>query len=433
MSAMVSAGPSTLPEIEPTTMTPKTEEIDELLHDDSGESEVYFEEEDEDDPNAFRVRGALKQHTIRYLTTLELHELIHSGGVDLEPSYQRARAEVVWPETKKIGLIDSIFRNFYIPPVVFAVIRDDDGEESRVCVDGKQRLTSIIPHKDPVTKKAWWYTTPDSSKGVRSEIPKIHKEWFAGRTLTVVEYDYLTASEEREIFQRVQLGMPLTAAEKLQAFASPWAEWITQLEARHVAVEGGLSTKLSWDTKRSRDFQNLAHMVFCCDGLPDEMLPTSQKIEKWIARCDKPSGQFQNDIENVLRTLWVVATNDAYNEGFVNIDKRIAPVEFIFIGVLLYVLRDEDRAVQGRAIYLLRKRVRQEFRDIRNNGDVGKAMWRNIRRLQEQPPAGPFEGRTSPKNNKRKRNNDDDDEFHPTPIKSLGKAVKTRSKQAKAS
>jgi hypothetical protein len=27
--------------------------------------------------------------------------------------------EVVWPEAKQIGLIDSIFRNFYIPPVIF--------------------------------------------------------------------------------------------------------------------------------------------------------------------------------------------------------------------------------------------------------------------------------------------------------------------------
>lgn len=40
-------------------------------------------------------------------------------------------------------LIDSIFRNFYIPPVIFAVQKDDEGEEVRICVDGKQRLTSI--------------------------------------------------------------------------------------------------------------------------------------------------------------------------------------------------------------------------------------------------------------------------------------------------
>jgi uncharacterized protein with ParB-like and HNH nuclease domain len=50
--------------------------------------------------------------------------------------------DVVWPTNKQIGLIDSIFRNFYIPPIVFAV-QKDEGEDVRICVDGKQRLTSI--------------------------------------------------------------------------------------------------------------------------------------------------------------------------------------------------------------------------------------------------------------------------------------------------
>lgn len=52
-------------------------------------------------------------------------------------------SDVVWPESKQIGLIDSIFRNFYIPPVIFAVAKDEFGEVVRICVDGKQRLTSI--------------------------------------------------------------------------------------------------------------------------------------------------------------------------------------------------------------------------------------------------------------------------------------------------
>ena len=71
-----------------------------------------------------------------------------------------AVTEVVWPEAKQIGLIDSIFRNFYIPPVIFgtsiycvvmgcatderkAVNQFEDGSETKTCIDGKQRLTSI--------------------------------------------------------------------------------------------------------------------------------------------------------------------------------------------------------------------------------------------------------------------------------------------------
>lgn len=83
--------------------------------------------------------------------------LIHEGIIDLNPTYQRgtlivarARAlpvdsveDVVWPEQKQIKVLDSIWRNYYVPPVVFAVYYNEDGLEVRHCVDGKQRLTSI--------------------------------------------------------------------------------------------------------------------------------------------------------------------------------------------------------------------------------------------------------------------------------------------------
>jgi hypothetical protein len=45
-------------------------------------------------------------------------------------------------------IIDSLYHNFYIPPIIFALMRDEDGEEIRICVDGKQRLTSIVKFLD---------------------------------------------------------------------------------------------------------------------------------------------------------------------------------------------------------------------------------------------------------------------------------------------
>lgn len=93
------------------------------------------------------------------MTKSQLQALINEGSIDLNPPYQRGRPahspssylpytypsniEVVWPEHKQIKLLDSLWRNYYVPPVVFAVYRDDEGEEVRSCVDGKQRLTSI--------------------------------------------------------------------------------------------------------------------------------------------------------------------------------------------------------------------------------------------------------------------------------------------------
>ena len=74
-------------------------------------------------------------------------EQIHSCDINLEPEYQRGTIttfccffyyfsylfliDVVWPEAKQIGIIDSVFRNFYIPPMIFAVNMFEDGSETK--------------------------------------------------------------------------------------------------------------------------------------------------------------------------------------------------------------------------------------------------------------------------------------------------------------
>jgi hypothetical protein len=70
--------------------------------------------------------------TLLHRLKLRLDQII-DGVIDLDPHYQRGivisllashllttpTIDVVWSEIKQIGLIDSIFRNFYIPPIIF--------------------------------------------------------------------------------------------------------------------------------------------------------------------------------------------------------------------------------------------------------------------------------------------------------------------------
>ncbi|KAF5387771.1 hypothetical protein D9615_000478 [Tricholomella constricta] len=291
--------------------------------------------------------------------------------------------------------------------------------------------------KDVKTKKQFWYTLPESSRGVRIEIPKAAKEIFAQKHITCsghLEYHGLTPGTERDIFQRVQMGMTLTGAEKLQAISSPWAQWISELESRHVAVEGGLSAVLEWDTKRGRDFQNIAYFVCCCDGLPDtEQIPTAQKMEKWISRVDMPAVKFMTDIETVLRDFWNIASNDKLNSGLKKIGSRLAPVEFIFIGVLLFVLRKLSLEERATAITALRQTIREQYKDIRINSSVCKSLWAIVRDLQNNPSkmVSRTNGDTKGKKRKKYDTDDEDDEYRPTPVASLGKSAKTRSRQHK--
>ncbi|KAI6046100.1 hypothetical protein EDC04DRAFT_1872864 [Pisolithus marmoratus] len=390
------------------------------------------------DPNVFKISDPLTPPSATSYSAKELHTLIHEGYIDLNPSYQR---DVVWPESKQIGLIDSIFRNFYIPPIIFAVQKDDDGEVVRVCVDGKQRLTSIqkfldglIPHRDSRTKKSFWYVRSEQQKTTRLEIPETWKRQFAETRITCVEYYDLAPGTEREIFQRVQLGMTLTAAEKLQAISSPWAEWIADLHTRHVNTEGALAQVLEWDTRRGRDFQCIAQMVYCCDSLPEHALPTAQKLEKWLSRIDKPTHSFKARIDNTLNAFWHIADADNLNAAFNQVDKRVAPVEFVFIGALLFVLDDRTYEERANAILHMRLRIREQFRDVRNNGQVGKALWKFIDSVTG--PSGlrilgnsSQSIRAAPSSSKKRKQLDEDEEdYRPSPVRSLGQGIGTRTK-----
>ncbi len=108
----------------------------------------------------FAIRTALPEPTHGHLSTQDLHKMIHDGEIDVNPEYQRGVltfksvrvkpkyklivcADVVWPAEKQCALIESIFLNYYVPPLLFVVTKNKEGEDIRVCMDGKQRLTSV--------------------------------------------------------------------------------------------------------------------------------------------------------------------------------------------------------------------------------------------------------------------------------------------------
>ena len=56
-------------------------------------------------------------------------------------------------------------------------------------------------------------------------LPESIKEGFRKKDLLCCEYKDLTERQEREIFQRVQLGVPLTAAEAFRATQGDWQKF----------------------------------------------------------------------------------------------------------------------------------------------------------------------------------------------------------------
>lgn len=158
----------------------------------------------------------------------------------------------------------------------------------------------------------------------------------------IVEYSKLSHSMERDIFQRVQLGMPLTAAEKLQAIASPWAEWISMLDLQFVNNDNGITNGMNVDMKRGRNFQSLAQMVYCCDGIPEQLIPSAQKMEAWVSREELPDEGFKKAISDVLSEYWHLAHTESLDHAFTKIKQRVAPIEFVFIGARIVLAPSYD-------------------------------------------------------------------------------------------
>ncbi|THU79356.1 hypothetical protein K435DRAFT_558726, partial [Dendrothele bispora CBS 962.96] len=370
----------------------------------------------------YRLQSALKPPRATTYTAQALYDQIINCDVDLNPEYQR---DVVWTKEKQTGLIDSILRNFYIPPVIFAVNVADDGQETKTCIDGKQRLTSIykfmdgdIPHRDPITNEKFWFRIKDSvHDGKKARLlPDRYRRAFANKQIVCVEYQDLTDANERDIFQRVQLGMALTSAEKLHVIATPRAQFIRSILASHISetVLGG--PKFPWDRARGSDFRCISQAVFVMSKWTSSTLTGAgslPQVEKWLRETGESNTKgratpkkravghdgdyidapqvpeaFAKKVIETYDMLVAMVGDSKLNKAFYAYPK-VSPIEMICIPILIFAHgvhpKPADKFTPSElasAISELRARVRREHKDIRMNDRIGKFMVNCIRNIK---------------------------------------------------
>ncbi|KAL1744739.1 hypothetical protein HDZ31DRAFT_37920 [Schizophyllum fasciatum] len=318
-------------------------------------------------------------------TASSLYEQISQGDIDLDPEYQR---NVVWGDAKQIQLIDSIFRNFYIPPIIFTVTTED-GEEKRTCIDGKQRLTSlhrfmdgqIYPIHRRTGEKYWYKDVGGTSKNrvARKLLPEKYRKSFAKKQIVCVEYDGIDDTEEREIFQRVQMGMALTPSEKLAVIDTPRSRFIRSLLEKYLTESGALaSPPLEWDRSRGSDFRTLSLAVYVIERFLDDpvgfrQLPAVEQLSRWLsAREDVPSS-VQSTIISAFDEFSAIVRTPAHKHIF-RTPNKMAPIEVAMFAVLVAAHPDKPRAEVADLMQALRVDVRARHEDVRSNGKVTRTI-----------------------------------------------------------
>lgn len=332
---------------------------------------------------SYVIRHALQVPRATTYTTQALFAQIHNNDIDLEPEYQR---EVVWTDDKQIRLIDSILRNYYIPPIIFAVQSKDDGTEHRTCIDGKQRLTSIhrfmeglIPHRDHATNQKFYYQdNPDAKdRSPKHLLPEKYRTVFANKQIVCVEYHELTESAERDIFQRVQNGLALTPSEKLGVINTPRSKFVRELMADYIKADPAILAddgKIKWDRGRGSDFRTISTAIYLLDG--NIKIGQYRQLEKWLqASADVPQS-FRDQVNDVMSTL-LRLLDKRYSRAFVDYGRpKVAPVELVGIIYLISKLASSATLDQlCDCIVETRNHVSQKHEShITLNDKVGKTI-----------------------------------------------------------
>jgi hypothetical protein len=122
-------------------------------------------------------------------------------------------------------------------------------------------------------------------------------------------------------------------AEKLQAIASPWADYVNELDMKYISINGGLASHVEFDMKRGRTFQNLASMLYCCQDVDLRRTPSAIHLERWLNELPGPSRTFKFRMERMLSNLLLIASDKALDKAFTGFSAKVSPAEFVFIGM----------------------------------------------------------------------------------------------------
>ncbi|KAJ1021148.1 hypothetical protein NDA16_003934 [Ustilago loliicola] len=351
----------------------------------------------------------LKAPRATQYSTRTIYTMVKDDIIDLEPEYQRG---VVWPAEKQSAVIESIMRHYYVPPVLLSVQKQESLEDelTYVCIDGKQRISSIcafldnkIPVREPSTGRRFFYKE-DLPAGRTPALNAAQRRKFDNEQLTVVEFEGLSEEVERDMFSRVQMGVTLSPAEKLGAHLGPWPDFIRQMVKRFIDPTPSLvhddQGKSMLVVNRGRDYLFMAQMaLLILNHKSEQFVPSATAIDAFLKQNAKeePSPLLRQSLQRTLERYVALANHRRYGkcikpETKLNrlgkaMSKPLSPAEFVYIAFLIFKFPNASVSQLYELVQGLKADVRSQFKDVLLNTNIASVMRRYINTAKLTPDA----------------------------------------------
>ncbi|MCJ1260431.1 hypothetical protein MMC22_000292 [Lobaria immixta] len=392
------------------------EDDDDFLMNGDDEDDEDREEQEDNEDRSVLFKKSLKmppyEHAKRKLS--QLIELMNGPYLDLAPHYQRG---VVWTRKAMGLLIDSMWKGYYIPPVIFnlEIVEDEKGvmRYKRTCVDGKQvkvhwtglrfleaklrlqRLTSIRDFMNGefpcwIDQQAWYFCTPPPKYRKSRKVnilPDSARDEFKAIEVLCTEYKGLTQSQEIELFQRVQLGKPLTKAEAFRATQGSWQEHAKLYEKDFADV---INLCLHGRASGFRTILVCFLQIYeCANPTAEDRIPILRHsfnlIENFCSNAPAVDAATRAHLRFVFETFQELVEEDRSifeHKNYTN-RKAFSPIELIAIACLISLKAAErPKAMLRGDILALRLHLREVHSDIRLNKPCWLTAWRFIDTLE---------------------------------------------------
>lgn len=203
---------------------------------------------------------------------------IKNEDIDLQPDFQRGE---VWSQPKQRRLIDSVLRDWHVPPI--HVVQHPDTKKQDV-LDGQQRLAAIRDFVNGLFSVDGKIEPIDAEieklDGLRyAELPPEWKRQFDQFTIRVFRIVDFAPEEPAELFFRLNQPVSLTSAEQRNAFFGPVRSQVKELVDKVDDVQFGFSnSRMALDDV-------VARVCLCVENQSIATKSTASKLtERYRAR-----------------------------------------------------------------------------------------------------------------------------------------------------